>query len=511
MIDFFARLPDDLLHCIGKHLSNLTSESIVDKVQTACHLRTVGNPSFTTLSNLLYEEIEPGCTRVIHIPKPLLTIPDEVHTDAAKRDEFCKQIGTSARGSASVILEKLNKKVATLNENILNHNKKVCNLKVCPLNDATRVIFFDEYHKRITATRAKTEFFLTEDDLENLQCDLAKNPHSRFASCMRLYLLREVRAYCKQKYGSLEDERGRRQKQAQSKHDAKAQKRNDRMSKVNNLFTSDDDPRRDYCEEIIKRFVEDAKPCFRDVKTMVLRRQARYDALVERIPDISQHMRHRVFTKYITQSIEFEVDHVVDLVRTDILRLQQRQERTDRIHQLKQRLTEQELHYLDSTFANCIENTNVAWESFLTTVESIRQRLREIRLQLQEKGCTLRSDSVLCDDYIVHNKGCINHIVDTMVEMKFFFEHTNYAYWMSSMMRDYYRERRRYSHGWFDDEDEDEDDRREIEAERKQNSKHSKQCALEEWVRTFASKEQAKNSPYLPSSLKSKIDRISFR
>lgn len=520
-VDFISSLPDDLLHYIGIHLAKLTSGSIVEQVQTACNLRAVGNSSFTALSNLMYEEIEPGCTRIVHRVKPLFVIPDDIHKykDVAKR------------------LEKLNRKVATLNFEISIYNKKVRNLQVCPLNDAIRVLFKEEYNKRITASRAITEYLLTEDDLTKMKCEMVRNPHYRSAASMRLYLLREVRAYCQQKYGSLEDERVRREQKARIKIDAKIQKRNDRISKVNGLFLSDrddnndsgihEDPLRYYCDENIKGFVEDGKPCFRDLKSLVMQRRRRYDALVGRIQEdddlsyLFQHLRHRVFTLYIKDLDQDsdDLDHVIQQGRADICRLQERQERIDHVHQLKERwtLTSEELRYLNSKFTNYIENTSItSWESFLAMVEQTRQRLHELKTRLQEKDCALRNDSVLCDEYILHNKGRINEVVDTMVEMKFFFEHTNYASCMSSLMRDYYRERRRHSHGnWsdggYEEEEEDEDDRREIEAERKENSEYSKKCALEEWVRKFASKEAAKNCPYLPASLKSKIDRIDLR
>jgi hypothetical protein len=45
---------------------------------------------------------------------------------------------------------------------------------------------------RITASRAKGEFGLTEDDLDGLGCEHVRNPHYRSAAPMRLYELAEV-------------------------------------------------------------------------------------------------------------------------------------------------------------------------------------------------------------------------------------------------------------------------------------------------------------------------------
>ncbi len=57
---------------------------------------------------------------------------------------------------------------------------------------------------RITATRAKTEFRLTENDLLSLNETLVRNPHYRSAAPMRLYLLSDVVAASHEKHGGPE-------------------------------------------------------------------------------------------------------------------------------------------------------------------------------------------------------------------------------------------------------------------------------------------------------------------
>lgn len=47
---------------------------------------------------------------------------------------------------------------------------------------------------RITASRAKGEYGLNESDLDQLDCDLVRNPHYRSAAPMRLYLMTDVQA-----------------------------------------------------------------------------------------------------------------------------------------------------------------------------------------------------------------------------------------------------------------------------------------------------------------------------
>ena len=47
---------------------------------------------------------------------------------------------------------------------------------------------------KITASRAKGEFGLNDNDLSELDCILVRNPHYRSAACMRLYVLSDVEA-----------------------------------------------------------------------------------------------------------------------------------------------------------------------------------------------------------------------------------------------------------------------------------------------------------------------------
>lgn len=59
-------------------------------------------------------------------------------------------------------------------------------------------------HKQITATRAKSEYKVTEQDLAVLECRRAKNPHYRTGPEMRIYKEIDVYNVAIEKYGSEE-------------------------------------------------------------------------------------------------------------------------------------------------------------------------------------------------------------------------------------------------------------------------------------------------------------------
>lgn len=65
---------------------------------------------------------------------------------------------------------------------------------------------------RMTATRAKADFLLSETELDELDVDLVRNPHYRSAARMRLYDVEELKAAAMAKYGTWEAFVARREK-----------------------------------------------------------------------------------------------------------------------------------------------------------------------------------------------------------------------------------------------------------------------------------------------------------
>lgn len=64
-------------------------------------------------------------------------------------------------------------------------------------------------------------------------------------------------------------------------------------------------------------------------------------------------------------------------------------------------------------------------------------RKNELTNALSRMGCQLRSDSRLCNAYIENGKGNLTEIVNTMVEMKFLFQHTRYRDIVDDIIDDY--------------------------------------------------------------------------
>jgi len=121
----------------------------------------------------------------------------------------------------------------------------------------------------------------------------------------------------------------------------------------------------------------------------------------------------------------------------------------------------------------------------------IEKRRTELKDAMERQGIRLRTDSVLCNNYIEKNIGSIDHIVNVMVEMDFYFKYTNYDTEYSREKDNYWRQQHYIS----------DDDRIDI-------SSTAKRRALQKWCLRFTNVESALLSNYLPDSLREKVRQI---
>jgi hypothetical protein len=113
------------------------------------------------------------------------------------------------------------------------------------------------------------------------------------------------------------------------------------------------------------------------------------------------------------------------------------------------------------------------------------ERKRELELCLKQRGCELRSDSVLCREYIENKKGDCREIAVIMEEMKFYHTHTDY----STIYQEIANRQKEYL-GSYDAES---------------VSESAKRFAFEKWKSKFPASCVAKLRHELPNSLRKKI------
>jgi hypothetical protein len=123
-------------------------------------------------------------------------------------------------------------------------------------------------------------------------------------------------------------------------------------------------------------------------------------------------------------------------------------------------------------------------------------RRTHLQTALNDVGCVLRRDSRLCNAYINSGNGDVSNIVQTMLEMKFYVEHTTYPQEIRRRMYTYYTD---YEDRelWEDDDDDNRD----------QISAATKKTVLRVWVEKYGKLSISRSC--LPTSLKNTV-RLEF-
>ena len=115
----------------------------------------------------------------------------------------------------------------------------------------------------------------------------------------------------------------------------------------------------------------------------------------------------------------------------------------------KKRRRDEISHYRDFTNEEREKyvNSTMTLENFRNGLIEQKNRRTELVKKLEEKGLQLRDDSKLCKQYIKRGEGNLQHIVDVMEEMDWFYKNTKYSKFYKEAKDKEYQDWRSYR-GW---------------------------------------------------------------
>ena len=146
-----------------------------------------------------------------------------------------------------------------------------------------------------------------------------------------------------------------------------------------------------------------------------------------------------------------------------------------------------------------IHSSNISRQDIEGYIEVLARRIinrKHLETELGKVGCKLRDDSRLCRNYIMCQQGNLKTIVDTMCEMKFFFDETNYAKNLKRLLDECFRDLREYGEYHYMSED----DINEVHC---QASDNAKRVTIDEWCKKYpGGPSKAVKHPTLPYTLK---------
>ena len=146
--------------------------------------------------------------------------------------------------------------------------------------------------------------------------------------------------------------------------------------------------------------------------------------------------------------------------------------------------------------------------------QQIKLRTKELTQKLKSRGLVLRSDSVLCSNYIVGSEEyTCEQVVDIMEQMEWFFTNTKYSIYSKQYDIEYYESRKSswydYENRYYDFDDlDDSDDSEYLESREKAKQEYNKRKS--EYVKRKCLKEWISNGKkgIYPKSLIPQIEKI---
>lgn len=167
---------------------------------------------------------------------------------------------------------------------------------------------------RITATTARSEYKLTDTDLDGLRCEHRRNPHYKSAAPMRLYAIRDVVQLAYQKHGGasgLDAAKAKDLERQQRREDNVEKQRNDRREVLENALVSHG-LTIDYSENACTGFLAAGRPSLENVIGTLRRKVSLIEALRQRGLDFREDSR--LCREYIQGTTLCSLEDIVDIM-----------------------------------------------------------------------------------------------------------------------------------------------------------------------------------------------------
>jgi hypothetical protein len=218
--------------------------------------------------------------------------------------------------------------------------------------------------------------------------------------------------------------------------------------------------------------------------------------------DLEEYIELEICKNYITGAKKCKLIEIKTLIEFMLRKKQQIKEAIKNHNLPKKRYL-----YIYHGFINSETDDDI--QKIINLIKDKEERYNILTTKLKENGLELRTDSSLCSTYLSGNdKYSVNYIIDTMKEMKWFHNNTNYTKY-SIQYDNRFRQQRGYYYDYYNDyydEDDDEDNKMSKKEKRekynRKKSEYAKENALKEWIK------QGKPGITPPETLKDQINYI---
>jgi hypothetical protein len=406
-------------------------------------------------------------------------------------------------------------------------------------------------YKLICKSKAQSVYLLSKTDFNTILPNppkeyLVKNPHYKSGPPMTLYLETEIQQLFLSKYNELitniliilnpldniENTIDLVKNYFEEKKNSKKQEKYDKI--LSKYYIGD--------ESELPKWVQEQ---LFDVKSgaeyeRIISSYFRFINLCELLKkeNLYKYIDHKISHEYIYQTdTQIKIQHVPIILRYILHKKKQMIEVVNKNNIDKSKYSKEISQYINSfdpdielTFNPIVKTISNDLDTLIEYInrreksdKERKSRTKELTDKLKIRGLVLRSDSVLCSNYIGgSNEYTPDEIVDIMEQMEWFFTNTKYSIYSKDYDNKQYQlnksswydyEDRQFNRRYYDDDDDydyDLDDSDDYDYESKEKAKQDYNKTKSEYVKNKCLKEWILNGKkgIYPKSLIPKIDQL---
>jgi hypothetical protein len=296
-----------------------------------------------------------------------------------------------------------------------------------------------EANNIICKSTAKDIYKLSENELDEIPFDYVKNPHYSSSQPMRLYKTADILDYLGTKYGSkaLYDEMI--EKEELKKEDATEKRERMKIKRkeiIDELFVKNDITLTSFIgldhlfSDNYYSYIKTGSPGIKSIDNNIVR-------LI-----MLRNRKNNINKKLVSENIVVNDDKLVNdyifgyILNTEDEICQMLIDKNNRMNALKYEMNKHGINYNDQALRydlsdiinKYISDGSHGIEFIMNIILSKIERNINLITELEKYGLKIRDDSSLCRNYIECNEGELHDIVNTMVEMDFYFKYTDYSY-----------------------------------------------------------------------------------
>ena len=289
----------------------------------------------------------------------------------------------------------------------------------------------EEKEKNICKSTAKNDYLLKDKELDELiPYKSVKNPHYSSSSPMKIYNIANILDYLGNIYGSeslyydkiiLNEKKKLENKEKTVLTKQKRKENYDILMNKYNFYESE----KIYIE--YKDYITKGSPGIKKVEEYIInyiQQEERKNILFQKLEQENILFKdNEIVNNYINEN-KYSMEEAYLILKN--IQMRENLIKDDFLRNDLNFNYENKNFFENKMIKNYIDEDNITINEIIKYIKDKQERKNILISRLKEHNLQLRSDSELCSNYIEENDNDLDYVVNTMIEMDFYFKYTNY-------------------------------------------------------------------------------------